>query len=97
MSATVHALVAVSKERDRQEELILAGRIPWNCADPSIADDKKLAVLVEEVGEVARAMLEGTYRPDQLEALLAEVVQVAAVAVAWVEALQAEMTERRAA
>ena len=45
-------------------------------------DDKTwLAVLVEEVGEVARAILERD--PDNLHE---ELVQIAAVAVAWLEA-----------
>lgn len=40
-----------------------------------------LAVLVEEVGEVAKAMHEGASRSD----LIDELVQVAAVAIAWLE------------
>jgi NTP pyrophosphatase (non-canonical NTP hydrolase) len=42
----------------------------------------KMTVLMEEVGEVARALLDGN--ADQLET---ELVQVAAVAVAWLESL----------
>jgi NTP pyrophosphatase (non-canonical NTP hydrolase) len=43
----------------------------------------KVAVLLEEAGEVARAVLDGTPLP----ALVDELTQVAAVAVAWMEAL----------
>ena len=42
----------------------------------------KVAVLTEEVGEVARAALE-----HDTDGLRLELVQVAAVAVAWLEAL----------
>lgn len=58
-----------------------------------VADDKKLAVLVEEVGEVARAILdcEGTER------LFDELVQVAAVATAWAECIITSDDARSAA
>ncbi|WP_198144303.1 hypothetical protein [Parafrankia sp. EUN1f] len=51
---------------------------------PALGDQARLPVLVEEVGEVARAMLEGA----DLDHLRAELVQVAAVALTWVEALR---------
>lgn len=44
------------------------------------------AILSEENGEVARAILDGSPR----EVLADELVQVAAVAVAWIQALLAE-------
>lgn len=47
----------------------------------------KLAVLTEEVGEVARGLLDRAALLD----LKAELVQVAAVAVAWVEAIDTEL------
>jgi len=47
------------------------------------ADETALPVLVEEVGEVAQAMLEGGD-------IQGELVQVAAVVVAWLERLEAE-------
>lgn len=43
----------------------------------------KVAVLTEETGEVARAVLDGRPLPE----LVNELTQVAAVAVAWMEAL----------
>lgn len=46
-----------------------------------------LAVLTEEVGEVARALLDC----ESPERLRAELVQVAAVAVAWAEAIDTEL------
>ena len=76
-------LAEVRRERWRQECAIRTGKIPWDCANPLVSDDAKLAVLGEEFGEVARALLEdrGTLR--------GELIQVAAVAVAWAEALGA--------
>jgi len=50
-----------------------------------------LAVLVEEVGEVGRALCEGLYlrvNPTRLRGeLRSELVQVAAMATAWVDAI----------
>jgi NTP pyrophosphatase (non-canonical NTP hydrolase) len=92
MNAEVLRLI--DAERDRQERLITEGRIPWNCADPAIDDDRKLAVLTEEIGEVAKAIL-WIRDPDAFDLdlrtleLRDELVQVAAVSVAWLEALDA--------
>jgi NTP pyrophosphatase (non-canonical NTP hydrolase) len=82
--ATSTAIVCsdIRDERWRQECKIQTGKIPWDCADPNVDHDRKLAVLVEEVGEVGRALIEG-------DGLRAELVQVAAVAVAWIESLDA--------
>ncbi len=53
----------------------------------SEAQYAKLGVLMEEVGEVARAALEHDFGDDnaQLGHLQEELVQVAAVAIAWLE------------
>lgn len=86
------ALADVAKERDRQEEKGARKRaegIDWrSCADPEMAggDFTRYAVLAEEVGEVARALLEGTFEGVEHD-LRAELVQVAAVSVAWIEYL----------
>ena len=53
-----------------------------DCSSPAVEPIVKAAVLGEECGEVARAVLD--YDPEQT---LRELVQVAAVAVAWLEAL----------
>lgn len=79
------ALVRVLAERERQAELWSAPH-EWgvgDCSSPSIAPEVKLMVLMEEVGEVARA----TYEKD-IDALRTEITQVAAVAVAWLESLE---------
>jgi hypothetical protein len=62
-----------------------AGPHHWgsgDCSSPDTPSMVKAAVLAEESGEVSRAVLD---RDDAQ--LLAELVQVAAVAVAWLEGL----------
>jgi NTP pyrophosphatase (non-canonical NTP hydrolase) len=51
----------------------------------TMAPERVLAVLTEEVGEVARAILEIKRRPEGRAELEAEIVQVAAVAVRWLD------------
>lgn len=78
------ALAAVSAERDRQQAL-WAGPHDWghgDCSGDGVALAVKVAVLGEEFGEVARAVLE-----RDTAALRTELVQVAAVAVAMLESL----------
>lgn len=70
----------VALERDRQEQLLAAMKFDWTCADLDVSDDEKLRVLVEEVGEVARAIHEKSNLREEL-------IQVAAVCVAWCECL----------
>ena len=53
-----------------------------DCSSPAVADIVKTAVLSEECGEVARAVLD-----TDIDQLRTELIQVAAVAVAWLEAL----------
>jgi hypothetical protein len=86
------ALRAVWHERERQELKCAAMRdegLNWRtCADPAMPDLDKLAVLAEEFGDVARELCEAIATgaaPDPN--LRRELVQVAAVAVAWIEAL----------
>ena len=49
-----------------------------------VGDDEALAILVEEVGEVARAITYDNGDPDKLAA---ELLQVATMAAAWYERL----------
>ncbi|NBW23500.1 MAG: hypothetical protein EBR82_87720 [Caulobacteraceae bacterium] len=79
--STHDVLIDVAAERLRQEGLKASGKFPATCAD-DIPAASKFAILVEEVGEVARAINDGD--PEHMRE---ELVQVAAVAVAWVEAL----------
>lgn len=86
------AIAAVLAERERHDALKAAGRFPYTIADAEMNDAARLAALVEEVGEVARALQErdrsvhDTHRID----LRTELVQVAAIATAWVERLDAD-------
>ncbi len=77
----------IDQERHHQT-IKWAGMHSWGSGDASstdVADIVKAAVLTEETGEVARAVLDSS----PTEALRAELVQVAAVAVAWLR--QCEM------
>jgi NTP pyrophosphatase (non-canonical NTP hydrolase) len=71
----------IQDERERQDQ-------KWN--DPpdwsNFDDATRFAVLFEETGEVARAYLENGPASEQLRE---ELVQVAAVAVKWIERLDA--------
>ena len=51
-----------------------------DCSSPDVRPEVKAVVLGEECGEVARAVLDRDHAQ-----LVAELVQVAAVAVAWLE------------
>ena len=82
------ALALVAAERARQEELW-----PGQTCAGVLPHAAKLAVLLEEVGEVSHELTEalnhapgGIEEPD-LANLLTELVQVAAVATAWAESL----------
>lgn len=89
----MHVLRDVHRERLRQEQRKAEGRFEFTCADDGLTNAEKLAILVEEVGEVAREVLTQEGRRlardtvGTKEALRAELVQVAAVAVAWIEVL----------
>lgn len=71
-------------ERQRQEDL----HAPDTCANPAMPDAAKLAVLIEEVGEAAAAMNDAPAVPMEHN-LRTELIHVAAVAIAWAEALDA--------
>ena len=75
---------AIDAERDRQIRK-WGGKHDWGTGDCSSLDVHnivKVSVLSEECGEVARAVLD----LDNTQ-LRTELIQVAAVAVAWLEAL----------
>jgi len=82
-------LEAVRRECRRQEELKAEGRFKYTCRDPEMSDTERLAVLVEEVGEAARAVLEmrDLANDKHMANLEKELIQVAAVAVSWVEGM----------
>jgi len=81
----------IVKERIRQNELKSAGRFKYTCADIEMTDADCLPVLVEEVGELSRALLESGKLANEKsfdlhgKDMRKELVQVAAIAVAWIE------------
>lgn len=91
------AVRAIVAERVKQDELKAQGRFLYTCADISVVyggaggptNAEKAAILTEEVGEVCRALLslEGLSKNDGKQNLRKELVQVAAIALAWLEAL----------
>lgn len=90
------ALDDVGAERLRQEQLCAAGKFPHTCATSALTMPEKLAVLAEEFGEVShevtecinrRALRENEITEDERKRLREELIQVAAVAVAWAESL----------
>lgn len=82
---TYKVLDLVAVERARQHALFKNGHLPFDCADPELDLVVKFPVLVEEVGEVAGAMQRRLQSRAQSKL---ELIQVAAVAVAMVEALE---------
>ena len=74
----------ILEERARQAELWQEPHAHGlgDCSSPHVPQMVKAVVLAEEAGEVARAVLDG-----RADALRAELVQVAAVAVAWLEGM----------
>lgn len=79
----------VRRECARQDELKKAGRFKHHCGDKEMSDPERFAVLGEEVGEVARAVLElGKLANDKHgKELRKELIQVAAVCTKWVEGM----------
>jgi hypothetical protein len=81
---------AIDQERARQIDK-WRGNHRWgsgDCSSDAIAPIVKVAVLSEECGEVAQAILDGLDPTTEL-------IQVAAVAVAWLELLEREATGGR--
>jgi len=92
--AMLDVFARIAAERDRQRQLLQAGKITFDCASVIPDPNRKLRVLAEEVGEVAQELDRLESCKDRrgerfvLEDLETELVQVAAVAVAWLESLQ---------
>ncbi len=86
----VRVLDDVITERLRQDRLKRTGKFEYTCADAEPKPSQKLAILAEEFGEVAREVCVGLKHPINNPALYNELIQVAAVCVAWCECLQKE-------
>lgn len=81
--AEVYALIHAERCRQERKWAKPHAHGYGSCASEGVEPMVKVAVLVEEVGEVARALLDGS----DVDVLRAELVQVAAVATAWLESL----------
>lgn len=80
----------IREERLRQMRLLASGDILFDCAAVTVDPLRKLRVLIEELGEVAKAvdlLEEHPMIQARRDHLVDEVTQVAAVAVAWLEAI----------
>ena len=96
--SNVHIYEAIADERARQNQLKAEGKFMYTCADPQMTDGARIAVLGEEFGEVCRAALErgvdGEMSYDKHgKDLRKELIQLAAVSVAYIEALDAVAKE----
>lgn len=92
-------LVKISHERQRQEQLKAEGRFPYTAAD-DVPMSVKSNILGEECGEVNTAVLnyEGfsrDYEPEGVKEVHKELIQVAAVALAFLESISDENGEPR--
>jgi hypothetical protein len=94
-----NSLRDVYQECLRQEDLKREGKFHWTCADTkqdpnqkAILPSEKFAVLSEEVGEVAKHIVESIIDPTRYnpKELRKELIQIAAVCVAWCEAIDKE-------
>lgn len=82
-AARTDVLAAVAAERHRQHT-----QHGDNTPDsPRLDDLHRLAILTEEVGEVARLLTPDHWSSNRDESLFAELVQVAAVALAWLDGI----------
>lgn len=90
------AIDELIKERLRQDQLKAEGRFKWTCADLEMSETDCAVVLMEEVGELCRAILEyQNLTFDRLadhvegkvgkEKIMEEATQVAAVSLAIME------------
>jgi hypothetical protein len=80
------------EEFHRQLKLKREGKFKYTCSDSEVTNYQRLAVLTEEVGEVARELNDwpdaspgSTAGAEATARLRAELVQVAAVCLAWLE------------
>lgn len=78
MNRAPEVLLEVLSERESQDE-------KWGPQNHNDSDWH--AIFGEEVGEVAKEVVEGRFSGRTTDNLRAELVQAAAVAVAWIEAL----------
>jgi hypothetical protein len=94
--AMLRVFARIAAERARQKQLFRTGKITFDCASVIPDPNRKLRVLMEEVGEVAQELDRLEQLRDRrgqkfiLEDLQTELTQVAAVAVAWLESMEVQ-------
>lgn len=79
---TIYKLIGAERTRQATKWQMSHDWGQGDCSSASVAPTTKVAVLLEEAGEVARAVLD-----LDNDSLRAELVQVAAVAIAWLEGI----------
>lgn len=86
----VQIYAAIDAERARQEQLKTEGRFFETPASTKMLPYLKACILTEETGEVCAAVMqEAKACNDRTKAnVKAELVQVAAIAVAWLESIK---------
>lgn len=94
-SARTDIFDEIVRERERQEKHVADGRHPFSCADASISGAEKARVAGEEFGEVCKSSYETDnsaalprVQAHNREHLREELIQLAAVCVAWLESLE---------
>jgi hypothetical protein len=86
---TEHVLNEVAKERVRQDTLKREGKFRHTLNDRLMDDGEKLACLAEELGEIGKAMLHNRMLvSDGGGDIRTELIQLAALSVAWVEGIK---------
>lgn len=79
------------EERRRQHRLKAEGRFRHTCDDPALDDMNLYAILGEEVGEVGHEVNEAFDKEvERTPHLRDELIQVIAVAMAWVERIDGQ-------
>lgn len=77
----------ILNERVNQEHLRASGKFDFTAASKVLKPEFKLPILMEEVGELSKEINEKTHILDNSK-LRNELVQVCAVAFAWLESLE---------
>jgi len=87
---SVQVIGEVQAECLRQTELKAAGRFTHTPADPEVTNLARLAILGEEFGEVARAVVEseGLANDRHDKKIRTELIQVMAVCASWIVGME---------
>jgi hypothetical protein len=86
--STIQVVEAVAVERARQRRLFQEKQISFEVSSCVVCPGRKMRVLVEELGEVAKAIDQLEEVPNakrRRQELITELVQATAVTVAWLE------------